>query len=84
VAVTWPRAGEVYLLEPGYDQASQRLPLRASVDPPAPHATWTLDGVVLERVAWPYTLTWALAPGRHELRVSAGGRTSAPVTFDVR
>jgi penicillin-binding protein 1C len=84
VAVSFPLAGDVFVIEPGYDRRTQTLPLAASIDPPEDEVTWIVDGSPVAKVAWPYRADWPLAPGRHEVAVAAGGVRSAPVTFEVR
>jgi penicillin-binding protein 1C len=84
VAVSFPLAGDVFVIEPGYDRATQTLALAASVEPPQDEVTWIVDGRPVAKVGWPYRADWPLAPGRHEVAVAAGGVRSAPVAFEVR
>ena len=84
LAVTAPLPGETYLVEPGYDRATQTLRLAAHVDPPVAEVTWLVDGRPVGKAAWPYQLTWPLRRGAHELQVAAAGRVSAPVPVVVR
>jgi len=79
-----PRQAEVYLLEPGYDRATQSLPLRGEVHPTLPEIAWLLDGRQIATVGWPYEARWKLQPGRHRLQMVAAGRASDPVEFEVR
>jgi penicillin-binding protein 1C len=84
LVVTYPRKGEVFLIEPGYDRRTQSLPLSAEVDPYLPQVTWLLDGSPVAHVAWPYETAWPLAEGRHRVQVVAAGMRSDPVEFEVR
>jgi penicillin-binding protein 1C len=77
VVITYPRDREVFVVEPGYDVATQTLAFAAEVDPPGPPATWLVDGVAARP-------TWQLQPGKHRLLAVAGGRTSDPIEFEVR
>ncbi len=84
LVITHPRAGDVFLVEPGYDRDTQSLELRAEIDPALPRITWLLDGEAVARTEWPYDATWKLAQGRHRLQLAGGGRRSDPVEFEVR
>lgn len=84
VVITYPRAKEVFLVEPGYDRRTQSLELTAEVDPMLPEVTWLVDGKALAPVGWPYKASWALAAGRHKLQAVAGRMKSDPVEFEVR
>jgi penicillin-binding protein 1C len=84
VVVTSPRPGDVFLLEPGYDKATQSVELGAEVDPALPKATWLVDGRELAAVPWPYGANWPLARGKHRLELLAGNRRSDPVEIEVR
>ena len=84
VVITAPRRGEVYVVEPGYDRATQTLRLTAHVDPPVEAVTWLVDGRSVGRAAWPYHLHWQLSRGEHTIEVAAAGRESRPVRFEVR
>lgn len=84
VVITWPRANEVFLLEPGYSRSTQSLELAAEVDPPAPRLSWRVDGEEVASAGWPYQARWALSPGRHRLEAWADGRRSEAVEVEVR
>lgn len=84
LVITYPRADEVFLVEPGYDPTTQTLPLAARASPPEPHLTWLVDGAEIAQVEWPYAAHWQLTPGTHRLEVMSGGRRSRPVVFEVR
>lgn len=77
VVITYPRDHEVFVLEPGYDRATQTLPFAAEIDPPVAAPTWLVDGK-------PAPAAWPLEVGKHRVTVVAGGRTSDPVDFEVR
>jgi len=84
VVITWPRDGDVFLVEPGYDLRTQSLRLAAAVEPRQPKLIWTLDGRPIASAGWPYEVDWPLAPGRHVLQAAAAGSRSDPVQFEVR
>ncbi len=84
LVVTYPRKGEVFLIEPGYERRTQSLAFSAEVDPYLPEVTWLLDGAPVARVAWPYETAWPLAEGRHRVQLVAADRSSDPVEFEVR
>jgi membrane carboxypeptidase/penicillin-binding protein PbpC len=77
VVVKWPRAGEVFLLEPGWDERTQTLELRAEAEGIAPDVRWFVDGSAVPS-------EWPVRRGQHELFAEAGGRRSQVVTFEVR
>jgi penicillin-binding protein 1C len=84
LVVTYPRRGETFLIEPGYDRRTQSLPLSAEVEPSLPEVTWMLDGAPVARVGWPYAVDWPLRPGRQRLQLVAEAMRSDPVEFEVR
>jgi penicillin-binding protein 1C len=84
VVITWPRQGEVFLIEPGYARRTQTLRLSAEVEPRLAGVTWLVDGRPVGRAEWPYDASWALQPGRHRLEVLAQGLRSEPVEIEVR
>jgi penicillin-binding protein 1C len=81
VVVIYPRPQEVFVIEPGYDAASQTLPLAAEIDPPTADAEWLVDGT---RVGHGREVSWPLAAGRHRVEVVALGHHSEPVEFVVQ
>jgi penicillin-binding protein 1C len=82
--ITWPRQGEVFLIEPGYTRRTQTLRLSAEVEPRLAAVTWLVDGRPVKQAGWPYDASWALQPGRHRLEVVAQGLRSEPVDIEVR
>ncbi|MCW5801536.1 MAG: penicillin-binding protein 1C, partial [Deltaproteobacteria bacterium] len=83
--VTFPRPGEVFLVEPGYAAETQTVALTAELDPPAAGVTWLVDGRVVGSAAQaPYALPWQLRRGPHRVEAIAAGRTSTAVEFEVR
>lgn len=83
VTVTYPNSGEVFLVEPGYDPATQSIKLSAAVDPPGELVTWFVDGAALASVAFPYEAHWPLERGEHRIEVRAGGKRSAAISIRV-
>ncbi|MBZ4420570.1 penicillin-binding protein 1C [Myxococcus sp. RHSTA-1-4] len=84
LVITWPRPGEVFLIEPGYSRSTQTLRLSAEVEPRLAAVTWLVDGRPVRQAPWPYDASWALQPGRHRLEVVARGLRSEPVDIEVR
>ena len=84
VVVTWPRPGEVFVLEPGYARETQSVELKVEVEPRSSEVRWYVDGEKVAVAGWPYRAAWPLAAGRHRLIAEAGGRKSEPVEFEVR
>ena len=84
VIITRPRDGEVYLIEPGYDRATQTLRLEAEAQELAGAVTWTIDGQAVSRARWPYAAEWPLEPGIHRVAVNAPGQRGHEVTIEVR
>lgn len=44
LVITSPRAGERYLMEPGYNPATQTIALKGEADPPLPKVDWEVNG----------------------------------------
>ena len=84
VNITHPLAGDIFLVEPGYDRATQSVALQVEVDPPVPDVQWWVDGQLRSTVAWPYQASWNLSHGEHVAIAVAGDRRSDPVSFTVR
>lgn len=84
VVITYPREGEVFLIEPGYDRATQTLELSADAEALIERVSWSVDGVKVGRSAWPYGASWRLERGVHVARASAPGQRGDSVTFEVR
>jgi hypothetical protein len=82
--ITYPRQGEVFVIEPGYDRSTQSLELTADAESLVERITWSIDGVQVGRSAWPYSTSWRLEPGLHVARASAAGQRPDAVTFEVR
>ncbi len=84
VVITYPRDGEVFLIEPGYDRATQTLELAADAEALIERVSWSVDGRSVGRSAWPYSTSWRLEPGLHVARASAPGQRDDTVSFEVR
>jgi len=78
MVITYPREGEVFLVEPGYDARTQSLTFTAEIDPPRAEATWFVDGRRLAASRWP------LQRGKHRIHLEASGQSSEPVEIEVR
>ena len=83
VVITWPRQGEIFLIEPGYSRATQSLALTAEADQQA-EVRWLIDGREVAKASITERPLWALAKGMHSLEAEVRGRKSPPVTFEVR
>lgn len=84
VVITYPRAGEVFLIEPGFDRATQSVRLAARADGHVGAVTWSIDGRRVASAEWPYDAHWQLREGEHEVSVSAPGQRGQSVRFMVR
>lgn len=83
LVITSPRSGERYIIEPGYNKATQTIALKGEADPPIGKINWEIDGRVVAQSEWPYTTAWRLAKGTHSIRMSGGGMKSDPVEIVV-
>lgn len=81
-----PRPGDVYLIEPGYDRATQTIELALELPgrPREGKASWYVDGVLVAEAAWPYTASWPLERGLHRVEARFGEARSPAVEFSVR
>lgn len=79
-----PRAGDVYILEPGYPRETQTLELAAEIQGRPATVQWILDGRILKTVPWPYRFNWPLELGNHQIQIKSGGKISDPVEFTVK
>jgi penicillin-binding protein 1C len=84
VVITWPRQGEVFVIEPGYSRRTQSVALTAEADLAQAEVRWLMDGREVAIASIAERPLWALAPGRHSLEAEVRGRRSAAVTFEVR
>jgi penicillin-binding protein 1C len=84
IAITRPRAGDVFVIEPGYDRATQSLRLVAEAEAGVQRVTWAVDGRVVARPGWPYVAEWPLAPGYHTVRATAPGQRGHELRIEVR
>ena len=84
LVITTPRSGDVFLLEPGYDEQMQTVELSGEANPALPQVAWLVDGQEIAAAGWPYQADWRIAKGIHTLEMSGGGRRSDAVKFEVR
>ena len=84
VVITNPRAGEVFVIEPGYDLSTQSLELTAEAEALVDRITWEVDGRRVAAARWPYSAAWPLRKGQHQVTVAAAGQRGHTVTFEVR
>jgi membrane carboxypeptidase/penicillin-binding protein PbpC len=83
VVITYPRDGEVFVVEPGYDRHTQSLELTAEAESLVERVTWSIDGEPISSSRWPYTAAWRLRRGRHVVAVNARGQSGDSVAFEV-
>jgi penicillin-binding protein 1C len=83
VTITYPRANETFLIEPGYARTTQSVKLMAEVDPPVDELTWIVDGNSIASVGFPYETHWTLDAGAHRIEARAGKKKSEAVLIHV-
>ena len=81
--ITAPVEGDAFLLSADLPRRFQTVELRADVPGNPREVVWVVNGRELARAGAPYTVRFALEPGRHRIEARADGRTSRPVTFTV-
>lgn len=84
VSIRYPMEGETFIIEPGYEASLQTVKLSAEAAADADRVTWLVDGRVVDRSEWPYTASWKLTPGKHQITARAQGHTSDSVSIRVR
>lgn len=85
IAVTSPRTGTRFFIDPEMPAGKSLLPLTCRVFPPPASVLWMLDGQELQVVKHPFTLLWPMQPGQHEFHVVVPGTEfrSATVKLEV-
>ena len=85
LAITYPRTGARYLLDPDMPGRFQTLPLEATVRPRVRAIEWYADGKLLGKAAFPYAARLPLSRGAHQVQavIPGTGDRSPPVTFIV-
>ena len=84
LVITMPRNGDLFLIEPGYDEATQTIELSGEVNSALPQVAWLVDGQEVASASWPYQADWQLRKGVHTLEMAGGGMRNAFVEFEVR
>ncbi|HET6487636.1 MAG TPA: penicillin-binding transpeptidase domain-containing protein, partial [Spirochaetia bacterium] len=84
LAITRPRPGDIYIVEPGYDLSTQSIELAALSRRRVASLDWYIDGTLVGEAAWPYSASWRLDRGVHVVQARAGTTESPPVRFEVR
>lgn len=79
-----PRNGDLFLIEPDYDEETQTIELSGEVNPALPQVTWLVDDREVVSASWPYQADWQLHKGLHTLEMAGGGMRSEVVEFEVR
>ena len=85
IAVTSPRAGARFFIDPEMPAGKSMLPLTCRVSPPPVSVLWLVDDVEYRVVRHPFTLQWPMKAGAHEFRAVVPGTSfrSAPVRLEV-
>ena len=85
IAVSYPRAGAHYLIDPDMPGRFQTVPLEASVSPRVRVIEWLVDGKTFSRVGFPYAARFPLTRGTHEIQAVIPGtdERSPSVTISV-
>jgi penicillin-binding protein 1C len=84
LAIRSPREGDVYILEPGYDNRTQTIALQAEAAPSVRNVTWYVDGQPIGTVPWPFDSMWQLVAGEHVLEARTEDHEGPRVQFSVR
>jgi penicillin-binding protein 1C len=85
IAITSPRSGARFLLDPARHAQFQSVPLTADSSIPYEPITWEIDGAPLATSFFPHTATrLPLTRGPHTIRAHSAGQASAPVNIEVR
>jgi membrane carboxypeptidase/penicillin-binding protein PbpC len=85
VSIRFPVEGDRYFIDPDLRRPFQRVPLEATVEGWVREVRWLVDGREVTRAGYPYSASWALAPGRHRIEAALpDGPRSAPVTITVK
>jgi penicillin-binding protein 1C len=84
VRIAYPLSGARFVVDPDAPRALQRLDVQIVAPASAREAELRVDGREIAKVAAPFTVSWPLEGGVHDLVAVAGGVTSAVVRVTVR
>jgi hypothetical protein len=85
IAITSPRSGSRFFIDPEMPAGKSLLPLNCRVFPPPASVLWMLNGEEYRVVKPPFALLWPMRPGLYEFQAVVPGTAfrSAPIKFQV-
>lgn len=85
VAITSPRSGSRFFIDPEMPAGKSILPLTLRVFPPPASVLWLVNDQEYQVVKHPFTLLWPMKPGTYVFQAVVPGTEfrSAPVKFEV-
>jgi penicillin-binding protein 1C len=84
VRITYPLSGARFAVDPDTPRALQRVDVQIVAPASTHEASLRVDGREFARVGAPFTVSWPLEGGAHELVAVADGVASAGVRVNVR
>lgn len=85
IAVTYPKPGAKFLVDPSRHREFQSIPLKVDVEGNPRAVEWVVDGDVYQTVnRYPFFGRLQLSPGRHTLIARSDGKESEEVSFEVK
>ncbi len=85
IAITSPRSGSRFFIDPEMPAGKSLLPLAVRVFPPPASVLWLVNDQEYQVVRHPFTLLWPMKPGTYVFQAVVPGTEfrSAPVRFEV-
>lgn len=85
VAITAPRSGSRFFIDPEMPADGSLLPINCRVFPPPASVLWLINGEEHAEVKYPFTLKWPMKPGAYTFQAVVPGTAfrSATVRFEV-
>lgn len=84
ILVSKPQQGDVFVYEPGYNSETQSIELACQVSPIVDYVNWYVDGKKISRVKWPYSDSWKINKGNHEIYATSENMKSEVIQIEVR
>lgn len=84
VRIAYPLAGARFAIDPDVPRAMQRVEVQMVAPGAAKEVELRADGKGVAKVGPPFSVSWTLTAGTHELVAVANGKVSAPVSVVVR
>ena len=84
LSIAYPLSGARFVVDPDAPRSLQTLDVHIVAPSQAREATLRVDGRDVAHVPSPFTVSWPLERGAHELVAVAAGATSSPVRIYVR